>query len=140
VIYLDTSAALKLVNLEPESSALRAWQHERLDQSVVSSALIVVELQRACRRVDPGSLPLARRVLAGVDILPLTRDLLDAAADLEEPGLRSLAALHLASALSVLRDLTWFVTYDDGLGAAAGAAGLVTVSPGASPAPRRRHG
>lgn len=131
MIYLDTSAALKLVIPEPESSALRAWQRERLDQTMVSSALIMVELQRACRRVDPGSLPLARRVLAGVDILPLTRDVLDAAADLPDPGLRSLDALHLASALSILHGLTAFLTYDDRLGTAAGAAGLGTVSPGA---------
>jgi predicted nucleic acid-binding protein len=50
---------------------------------------------------------------------------------LSEPILRSLDALHLASALSIATDLTAFIAYDRRLAAAAAAAGLPTVQPGA---------
>jgi len=130
VIYLDSSAVLKLVTTEAESDALEDWLVERRDTPVVSSALTQVEVVRACRRMDKDLLPAARRLLRGFDLLPLDASILDAAAELPTRVLRSLDALHLASALSLDPDLETFVAYDDRLLTAAGAAGLAVARPG----------
>jgi uncharacterized protein len=130
VIYLDSSAVLKLVTAEAESDALEDWLVERPDTSFVSSALTQVEVLRACRRIDEGLLPAARRLLRGIDLVPMDALILEAAAELPTLVLRSLDALHLASALSLDPDLDVLVTYDARLLAAAEAAGLAVAQPG----------
>jgi uncharacterized protein len=130
VIYLDSSAVLKLVTAEAESDALEDWLVERRDLSVVSSALTQVEVLRACRRIDESLLPGARRLLRGIDLLPIDASILDAAAELPTRVPRSLDALHLASALSLDPDLETFVAYDARLVTAAGAVGLAVAQPG----------
>jgi predicted nucleic acid-binding protein len=130
VIYLDSSAILKLLIEEPESAALVAWVTERADTPVVTSELAKVEVIRACRRVDAAALPAARALLGGLDLIPLRSELVDAAADVAGESLRSLDAIHLASALSLRADLSAFVAYDQRLAAAAAAVGLETVQPG----------
>jgi hypothetical protein len=64
-----------------------------------------------------------------VDLVPITRDLLETAADLGPPSLRSLDALHLATALSLGSALDAFVVYDERLARAATEAGLPVVAP-----------
>ncbi len=131
MIYLDSSAVLKLVHDEWESAALAEWLTVRAGTPVVSSEIAKVEVIRSCRRVDADALPSARAVLAGLDLIPLSGDLLDEAADVGGTMLRSLDAVHLASALSIREHLEAFVAYDHRLAEAASAAGFECVQPGA---------
>jgi len=130
VIYLDPSALLKLLHEEPESAALSNWLSAHAASPMVSSELAKVEVLRACRRVNPDALPAARTLLAQLDLIPLTSDLIDDAADIGEVTLRSLDAIHLASALSIRSDMASFIAYDVRLGDAAVAVGLELLRPG----------
>jgi predicted nucleic acid-binding protein len=130
VIYLDSSALLKLVFEEPESAALDEWLSARSDLPAVSSELAKLEVVRACRRMEADALPDARALLAALDLIPLTSDVLDDAADVGETLLRSLDAIHLASAMTIRDELSAFVAYDLRLGDAAAVAGLPVVRPG----------
>jgi predicted nucleic acid-binding protein len=131
VIYLDSSALLKLLYEERESTALAEWLSARPGAPLVSSELAKVEVIRACRRVNAEALPEARALLAELDLVPLSRDVVDQAAEVGETYLRSLDAIHLASALSIREDLFAFVAYDQRLAGAASAAGLACFHPGA---------
>jgi uncharacterized protein len=115
VIAFDTSALVKLVIVEPESGALRAWLDARAAQAWVASDLCRVEVVRAVRRVAPQAVDTARELLMALDLVPLSRPLLDSAAALRPPSLRSLDAIHLASASTLGAELTAFVVYDDRL-------------------------
>ncbi len=115
--------------MEDESLVLREWVQGR-GEPLTGSELLRTEVIRACRRVNPGALAEARAVLAVTDLLPLTRELLADAAELEPSALRSLDAIHLASAVSIQDDLTAFVAYDRRLLEAARERGLPVVSPG----------
>ena len=132
MIYLDSSALLKLVVAEKESAALGAWLVDQAEVPVASSELAKVEVLRACRRVAPNAVDLARDLLSGLDLVPLSSSVIDVAAELKGDALRSLDALHLASALAVRTALTAFVAYDLRLQAGAAVAGLPTIAPGAS--------
>ncbi len=127
VAYLDTSAFVKLVALEPESAALqaalRAWPRR------ASSALLRVEALRTLRRVELGLVEVARRMLAEVDLIGIDNQLLEVAARLSPPELRSVDAVHLASALTLAGDLGAVVTYDSRLSAAATHLGLTVLAP-----------
>ena len=129
MIALDSSALVKLVLDEPESAALERWLTSRAPLSVTASDLVRVELIRAVARAAPAGVPRARTLLAGVDLVPITRDLLETAAELGPPSLRSLDALHLATALSLGSALDAFVVYDERLAEAATDAGLPVVAP-----------
>jgi len=131
VIYLDSSALLKLLFEENESSALEQWLTARAASPMVSSELAKVEVLRASRRLDPATLPAARMMLTQLDLIPLTGGVVERAAELAEPSLRGLDALHVASALSIAGDLSTFIAYDRRLIAAASAAGLDPLQPGA---------
>ena len=128
MIYLDSSALVKLVVLEPESAALRHYLQEHSER--VSSALARVELCRALRRTGASKATLQRadHVLARVALVALDDPLLRAAAALSPSGLRSLDALHVATALS-LDGLDAVVTYDQRLDDAAAQAGLAVAAP-----------
>lgn len=132
MIYLDSSALLKLLVEEGESAALAEWLGERSSIPVISSVLARVEVIRAARRLDPSIVPAGRALMSQIDLLPVAGPIMDAAADVGEPMLRSLDAIHLASALSVGDDLTAFVAYDLRLIDAAVAAGLEVERPGGS--------
>jgi hypothetical protein len=129
VIYLDSSALVKLVVTEPETAALTSYLAERGDQALVSSALHRAEVLRAVWRAEPGALPRAQRMVRRVSLVSLTHDLLDNAGTLPPDTLSTTAAIHLASALPLKRDLTAFVSYDKQLLAAAESAGLPVASP-----------
>ncbi len=130
MIYLDSSALLKLLFEESESTALALWISERAGSPMVSSELAKVEVVRAARRLDPAAAPAARALVSQLDLIPLSGSLIDAAADAGEPALRDLDAIHLPSALSLRDDLTAFVAYDQRLVAAARAAGIPATRPG----------
>lgn len=128
VAYLDSSAFVKLVVAEPESAALRRaiarWPQR------ASSALLRAETIRALRRSgNTGQVPAARRLLRAVSMVQVDQPLLDRAADLEPGELRTLDAIHLASALEIGPDLGVMLAYDIRLRSAAQAYGLVVESP-----------
>lgn len=126
MLYLDTSAVVKLLIDEKESLALRAYLS---DHDWASSALVRTELVRALLRADPSVVPRAQYLLAQGSLLVIDTQVLDAAARLSPPSLRSLDAIHLASALELRDELTAFVAYDDRLLAAASALGMPVASP-----------
>jgi uncharacterized protein len=130
VIYLDSSALVKLALTEAESGALASYLARHSDQALVSSSLHRAEVLRAIWRAEPGALPRAQRLIRRIALISLTHDLLDNAATVPPGGLSTTAAVHLASALLIKRDLTAFVCYDKQLSAAAEAAGLPVASPG----------
>jgi hypothetical protein len=129
LIYLDSSALVKLVLTESESRALIQWLAERADLALVSSALYRTEVPRAIWRADPSALPRSLRQMRGVDKVAVSTSILDSASVIPPQTLRSSDAVHLASALSIRRQLTAFVAYDKRLLAAAKDAGLPIASP-----------
>jgi uncharacterized protein len=135
VIYLDSSALMKLIRMEDETTALRDWLGERPEQPVMSSELGRVEVLRAARRVGGRALTEARAVVGDIDLVPLDRAVQDLASDIGDPLLRTLDALHLASAVLLSDELTVFIAYDQWLTSAAQAAGLVVATPGAASTP-----
>jgi predicted nucleic acid-binding protein len=129
VIYLDTSALVKLVFEEDESAALAEWVAERVEVPKISSEVSIVELLRTCRRIDEAAVATASLLFGGIDLLAVDRSVIDQAATVPPNELRSLDAIHLASALSVKVHLTAFVAYDSRLCSAALQAGLTVESP-----------
>jgi predicted nucleic acid-binding protein len=127
-VYLDSSALVKLVVAERESEALRRFIRRSPDR--ISSALARVEVLWAVRMQDAPITERARRVLARIRLLRLDDALLDAAAALDPTVLRSLDAIHLASAQAVGSDLDCVITYDRRMSDAAGELGLHVRSPG----------
>jgi len=132
MIYLDSSALLKLLFEESESASLAQWISERAGTPMVSSELARLEVVRATRRLDADVVPAARALLSQLDLIPINGALIDEAADVGEPLLRTLDAIHLASALSIRGDLTAFVAYDNRLVGAAEAAGIESIRPSSS--------
>ena len=132
MIYLDSSALIKLARTEPESAALASWLAERASQPLVSSALHRAELPRAVWQAEPAALPRSFKVIKRIARVALSTAVLDDSATLPPQELTTTQAIHLASALAVKRDLTAFVAYDEHLLAAARNAGLPVASPGAS--------
>ena len=129
MLYLDSSALVKLIVAEPESPALlkllRAWPIR------VSSALSLAEVPRALRRAgfSAGARRRARDVLARINLVDIDRRVLAGAAALDPAALRTLDAIHLATALSIREDLQAVVTYDRRLTAAAQRAQLEVLAP-----------
>jgi predicted nucleic acid-binding protein len=112
---------------EPEEGALLG-ELTRWDGHV-SSVLLAVEAIRACARYGDGYALDAREFLESVALLPLDEAVLDQAAALGPVRLRSLDALHLATALTVSDEIGVFITYDQHLADAASAHGLCVASP-----------
>jgi len=129
MIYLDSSALVKLALTEPESAALARWLAERADQPLVSSALHRAEVPRAVWRTEPGALPRSYRVIKRIARVTLTADVLENSATLPPQDLSPAQAIHLASALALKGHITAFVAYDERLLAAAKDIGLPVASP-----------
>ena len=128
MIYLDSSAVVKLVRREAETEALRGWLASNA-QPLVSSALVRTETARALTRTEPAALTVLPSVLALLHQRSVTDDILDTAGRYADPVLRSLDAIHLATAEELRSALTWFVTYDKRLADAAHARGLQVAVP-----------
>ena len=129
MIAFDSSALTKLVVRESESAPLRTWLAGREEVAWAASSLTRVEVVRAVSRAQAAAVPSARSLLAVVDIVRLGPDILETAADLGPPSLRSRDALHLATALSLGSALEAFIVYDERLAEAATDAGLPVVAP-----------
>lgn len=129
MIYFDTSALTKRAVTEDESAALESWVAGRPEIPHLSSDIVMVELPRAVMRREPTLLLAAHRLVTQLNTIGLTPDLLEVAATLQPPTLRSLDAIHLATALRARRRLTAFVTYDKQLLRAATDSGLPVVTP-----------
>ncbi len=129
IAYLETSAFLKLVVAEAESNALRTRFVALRAQGgrVVSCRLLVTEAHRAAERIPALRHALVTRALAQVEIIDLERERFTEAGLFPGAGLRSLDALHLASALDLGCDL--MIAYDERVLAAAGMQGLACESP-----------
>lgn len=131
MLYLDTSALMKLIRSEPESESLADWLDAQAPAPWVSSMLIEVELPRALRRVEPSLLPDVPPIVARISRYEIDEVVRAAAAAYPDPALRSLDAIHLATGDAVFgAKLTAFVCYDERLLAAAAAVGLPTAAPG----------
>lgn len=129
-LYLDSSALVKLVQLEPESDALRRFITEHKADTLVTSALARVEVVRAVWGGGHRAIEQARRQLARLDQIVLGGALLDRAAGLTpEVQLRSLDAIHLAAAQTVGDDLRALVTYDRRMSEAAQALRIAVQTP-----------
>lgn len=126
--YLDSSAFVKLVVEEGESAALRRHVAEQ-GARFVSSALLRTEAMRAVRHADPDTIASMRVALRRVDLVGLDDRILDAAAGLDPAVLRTLDAIHLATAMALGDDLTAIVSYDERMLEAARVLGLPTESP-----------
>jgi len=125
--YVDSSALVKLAAREPESAALRRYLARR--RPLVSSALARTEVMRALLPLGSKATRRGREVLARVELLRVNDRILDAAGDMVPSDLRSLDAIHLASAEALGSDLRGFVTYDERLANAAAGRGLRVVRP-----------
>jgi predicted nucleic acid-binding protein len=127
--YLDTSALVKLVVTERESTALKAYLRAIDADTLFTAALARTELVRAVAGAGVRAVAQARRILDDLDTINLTRDLLDAAADLRPARLRTLDAIHLAAAQRAGTELRALLTYDSRIAAAAADLGMAFAGP-----------
>ena len=126
VIYADSSALVKLVVREAESAALRRYLRRR---TVLSSALARTEVTRAVLDLGDTAVAAARGLLGAVELVRVTDEVLDGAGVLRPAGVRSLDAIHLATAKLLQGDLGEVVTYDTRMADAARSLGLPVMSP-----------
>jgi uncharacterized protein len=142
VIYFDTCALLKLIRADRDSGALGAFIGARPDTRWFSSELARAELVRTVRRVNHDSqgrladgdrlraeLGYVERLWERLDLIAVSTRVLNEAAAIEQPFLRTLDAIHLAAASSMGTSLSAFVTYDKKLAVAAQEAGLPVLCP-----------
>jgi len=127
-LYLDSSAFVKLVVEEPETAALRGYL-AALGERRVSSALLRTEALRAVRHLGADALATVREGLRRVDLIGIDDRILDAAGTLDPRVLRTLDAIHVATAMAVGDDLEVVVTYDERMADAARSVGLATAAP-----------
>jgi uncharacterized protein len=126
MIYLDSSAVVKLAHAEPGSPALRRWLDGRVETGWISSVLTEIESFRALARYVPDAVSRLPAVLDQIDLDPRIRNL---ARTIQPVTVRSLDAIHLGTALYSSPGPTSFVAYDTHLLDAARAAGLPVASP-----------
>jgi uncharacterized protein len=127
--YADTSAVIKLLVEESDSRAFAAFYDAHADAEWVSSALLRIEVTRAVARALPALLPEARDLLLAFSCIAIDDDIVEGAMNEPDRSLRSLDAIHLATARILAPELDAVVTYDDRLLRAAGDAGLVALCP-----------
>jgi predicted nucleic acid-binding protein len=127
--YADTSAVIKLLVEATDSNAFAAFYDAHSEAEWVSSALLRIELIRAVARARPALLPVARDVLLAFSYIAIDDDVVEGAMNEPDRSLRSLDAIHLATARILAPELDALATYDDRLLKAATDVGLVTVSP-----------
>jgi uncharacterized protein len=130
-LYCDASALAKLVIDEPESDALTAFiQGENpfgTTIDMVSSVISQVEVARAAKRLGPAVHEKVASVLAAVTVISVRHGIVQISSHLPPENLRTLDAIHVASALSSAHDM---ISYDHRLNSAAALAGVKVYSPG----------
>ena len=128
MIYIDTSALLRVVFPDDSTPAV-----ERLladpGTELISSALLWVEARRGTARRAPRRLPRVDLLLDRVHAIAIGDAVIASAGHLPDPLLRSLDAIHLATALLIREDIELLLTYDDRLAGAARAHGIPTAAP-----------
>lgn len=126
VAYVDASALTKLVLDEPSSPAMRHWyvEAERIASSVVGG----IETRRAIARQLPAD-DRVEVILRSVVLIEVDPGIAVMAASMLPRSLRTLDAIHLASARALGAEIDAFVTYDDRLAEAARALGLPVIRP-----------
>ena len=127
-VYLDASALVKLVAPEAESEAMASFVADHRSQS--TSVVGLVEVRRAAARRLGVAEARVEDVLERVVGIAFDPDVAAAAATIGSTTLRTLDAIHLASAAALGTDLEAFVTYDFRLADAARALGMRVASPG----------
>lgn len=129
MIYLDSTALVKLVLPEPESAALFQFLESHPER--VTSAVTRIEVMRVIRRATRSARALERadQALDRIAIVAVDDEVIAGAARLDPAALQSLDAIHIATALS-LPLLDAFVSYDPQLCAAAVQLGCAIASPG----------
>lgn len=132
MIYLETSALVKLIRIEIESAALGDWLDEHAELRWITSVLTEVELPRAIRAVAPEGLPAVPFVLARLDRFEIDSVIRSTAAAYPDAAMRSLDAIHLATAqtAAAAAPLTALVTYDNRFREAAESLGIPVAAPG----------
>ena len=125
--YLDSSAIVKLAVREPESLALRRYLRRR--EPVVSSALARTEVLRALLPAGDEAVTRGHGVLQRIDLVRVNDRILNAAGLLRPTEVRSLDAIHLATAHELGDELRALVTYDDRMASAAKQLGYRIVQP-----------
>lgn len=127
IAYLDSSALVKLIAIEAESAALRQELRSWPDRA--SSLLASIEVARTARRLGGHAPAVAARVLAGVRLLAI-EPVAAAASQIGSTSLRSLDAIHLATAASIATQLGALITYDKRMITDGRSIGLPVLTPG----------
>lgn len=125
--YLDASAIVKLAIREAESTALRRYLRRR--RPLVSSAFARTEVLRALLPSGESAVRRGRDTLSRLDLVRVNDRILGSAGILLPSDVRSLDAIHLATAQQLGGDLGQFVTYDERMAEAAKGLGLKVASP-----------
>lgn len=125
--YVDSSAILKLIVEEPESSALRRYLERR--RPLVVSALAHTEVARGLLALAPAVQRRGEEVMARFELIRLNDRILRKAGRLAPADLRSLDAIHLATAQELGQDLARLVTYDTRMAGGAVTLGLPIAQP-----------
>jgi len=125
--YLDSSAIVKLAVAEAQSTALRTYLRRR--RPLLSSSLARTEVGRALLPLGAVAVQRGEQVLARLDLVRVSDRLLEAAARLLPPELRSLDAVHLATVQQLGASVARVVTYDERMSAAAQAMGWTVIAP-----------
>lgn len=127
-LFVDTSALAKLLLDESEGPAVKKYL-EGGHATLVSSQLTEVELVRAVSKERVEWIPYARELLRGLILLPITSSVRKAAGELFPGRVKSLDAIHLATALEIKTDLDGLLTYDNQMAKLAEEAALKVVTP-----------
>jgi predicted nucleic acid-binding protein len=125
--YLDASAIVKLAVREKETTVLRRYLRRR--RPLLSSALSRTEVLRALLPSGENAVRRGRETLSHFDLVRINDRILGAAGTLLPADVRSLDAIHLATAQQLGNDLGPFVTYDTRLAEAASSLGFRVTSP-----------
>jgi uncharacterized protein len=125
--YVDSSAIVRLAVREAESVALRRYLRRR--RPLVSSSLARTEVLRALLLAGDDAVAAGRKVLTRLDFVRISNRVLDEAAALRPVQIRSLDAIHLATAVQLGQDLGALVTIDDRMAEAAKKIGHRVVAP-----------
>jgi uncharacterized protein len=127
LLYLDSSAIVKLVVSESETRALRGLLRSWPER--VSSVIARIEVDRVAKRIGGGTVRRARTVLSRMALVELDDQVVRAASAIQPTELRTLDAIHLATALSLGEELGAMCAYDARLADAAAATGAEVVAP-----------